>query len=173
MVSRRRSGVAAGGASVGEPVSARTTRTIPGDNVLLQLFRTLQPIRELMATTVAGTGLTSDEFAVLGAIGVLGPTSPSDVASALGVPRTSMSRYVGSFLDRGLVARAPNPEDGRSYLLEVTPRAKELQGVIAPRIRAVVGALGRASSVPLDELNAALVELETAARVVAESSTDR
>ncbi len=40
------------------------------DNVLLQMFRTGHAVRELMAHVVAGTGVSSDEWAVLSAVGL-------------------------------------------------------------------------------------------------------
>jgi DNA-binding MarR family transcriptional regulator len=146
---------------------ARVTRPARGDNVLLQTFRTLQPIRELMNRAVADTGITQDDYAVLGLIGAFGPITPSELSTRLGVPRTSMSRYVARFLEEALATRAPNPDDRRSYLLELTPRGREIVAVIAPRVRDTIAALREASQVPLAEITAALVELEFAAAAVA------
>ena len=54
------------------------TEPLRGDNVLLQMFRTSRAVRELVsARAVAGTGLTPDEYAVLGAIAVLRAASPT------------------------------------------------------------------------------------------------
>jgi DNA-binding MarR family transcriptional regulator len=143
-----------------------------GDNVLLQMFRTGLPLRELMARAVRGTGVTADDYAVLGVVGAFGPISPSELAARLGIPRTSMSRYLARFLDEGLVRRSPNPADGRSYLVEVTPRGRKIVATIAPRIGATLGALAEASSIPLGEIRVALAGLEDAAWAVVEAPTD-
>ena len=39
------------------------------------------------------------------------------MANWLGMPATAVSTYVARFLERGLVERRPNPDDGRSYVL--------------------------------------------------------
>jgi DNA-binding MarR family transcriptional regulator len=141
------------------------------ENVLLQMFRTALPLRELMARAVEGTGISADDYAVLGVVGAFGPIAPSDVSARLGVPRTSMSRYMARFVDDGLVRRRVNPDDGRSYLVEVTPRGRRIVRTIAPRVGKTLEALAEASSVPLAEVGAALVVLEDAAWVVVERET--
>ncbi|HEX9415703.1 MAG TPA: MarR family transcriptional regulator [Gaiellaceae bacterium] len=142
---------------------------IRGDNVLLQMFRTGEAVRELMAGAVAGTGITSNEYAVLGAIASLRSVSPTELASLLRVPPTTISRHVARMVDAELAVRSPNPSDRRSYLLELTDEGRSVVRVIAPRIRALVQQLrGR---VNVDEIGAALTELEEAARAVALDST--
>jgi DNA-binding MarR family transcriptional regulator len=145
------------------------------ENVLLQMFRTGLPLRELMARAVAGTGVTADEYAVLGVVGAFGPIAPSELSARLGMPRTSMSRYMARLLEEGLVARSSNPNDGRSYLVDVTPRGRTIVQTIAPRIRETLDALAEASSIPLADIGAGLIALEDAgwAVVGAETSTER
>jgi DNA-binding MarR family transcriptional regulator len=140
----------------------------PADNVLLQTFRTVDAVRELMAEVVAGSGVTADEWAVLSAIGVLGPVSPTELAARL---RTTISRYVSGLVDAGLAARSANPDDGRSYLLELTPAARDVVALVQPRMRAALDRL--AAAAPVDEIAAALVELERAARAAVDGSTVR
>ena len=61
-----------------------------------------------------------------------------------------------------------NPGDARSYLVEVTPRGRTIVRTIAPRVGKTLEALAEASSIPLAEVGAALVELEDAAWAVVE-----
>lgn len=136
-----------------------------GDNVLLQMFRTAQAVRDLMLQAVAGTGITADEYAVLGAIGVLRSVSPTELAARLHVPPTTISRHVARLVEAGLAERAPNPGDRRSYLLELTDEGRRIVRTIAPRVRRHVQRLAELADVgAIDE---ALVELERAARAVA------
>jgi DNA-binding MarR family transcriptional regulator len=135
-----------------------------GDNVLLQMFRTTQAVRALVMDATEGSGITPDEYAVLSAIGVLRSTTPTELAARLRVPPTTISRYVAGFVERGLVERAPNPSDRRSYLLEVTEEGRAVIRKIVPRFSRIVAELrGR---VDVDEIEASLVELERASRAM-------
>ena len=136
-----------------------------GDNVLLQMFRTSDAVRELMHGAVAGTGITPNEYAVLSAIGVMRALSPTELASLLRVPPTSISRHVARMVDAGFAVRSPNPSDRRSYLLELTGEGRTAVGAIAPRVRGLVDQLRARADV--DEIVAALVQLEEVAREIA------
>ena len=140
-----------------------------GDNVLLQMFRTADATHELMRGAVAGTGLTPNEYAVLSAIGVMRSVSPTELASLLRVPPTSISRHVARVVDAGLAVRSPNPGDRRSYLLELTDTGRALARRVAPRIAALVAGLRERTDV--DRIEEALVELEQAARSLALDTT--
>jgi len=50
-----------------------------------------------------------------------GPRTPSELAEAERVSGPSMTKTVGFLIERGLVASADNPADGRSKLLSLTP----------------------------------------------------
>ena len=133
-----------------------------GDNVLLQMFRTSQATRALVMQATEGSGVTPDEYAVLSAVGVLRSTTPTELAGRLGVPPTTISRYVAGFVERGLLERAPNPADRRSYFLEVTEEGRAVIRKIVPRFRKIVEELRE--RVDVDAIDARLVELEHAAR---------
>jgi len=141
----------------------------PAGNVLLQMFRTGQAVRELLAQAVEGTGITPDEWAVLSSIGYQGRVSPSELAGGLRVPPTTISRYVAGFVESGLARRIPNPEDGRSYLLELTDDGGTVVGTIVPRFLEILDRLRELTAV--EEIETALLELERAARAVAFDST--
>ena len=49
------------------------------------------------------------------------PVTPSGIAAASGVPLTTLRDNIQRLVDRGLARRIPNPDDARSYLLELTP----------------------------------------------------
>ena len=50
----------------------------------------------------------------------LAPVTPSAISQQTGIPTTTLRDNVQRLVDRGLVRRAPNPADGRSYLIELT-----------------------------------------------------
>jgi DNA-binding MarR family transcriptional regulator len=143
-------------------------RTVPGDNLLLQSFRSAQALRAVLSRTVAGTGISADEYAVLGVINLLGPVSPTELSTRLSVPLTTISRYLAGFVSRDLAKRQPNPQDGRSYLIRTTPKGRAVVRTIAPRIRRLLAELREVTAMPLDEITDALVALEEAAWAVEE-----
>jgi DNA-binding MarR family transcriptional regulator len=136
-------------------------------NVLFQNFRTNLVVRELMKPLFEGTGVTGEEYGVLGVLHYFPDRTPTELATALGIPPTTVSRHVARFLRDGLAERSPNPEDGRSYLLRTTKRGSKVVETVAPRIGALVGELEKASGQPLAEIAAALVALEDAANRIA------
>ena len=136
------------------------TERLRGDNVLLQMFRTGQGVRDLMLRAVGGTGVSPDEYAVLSVIAVLRAVSPTELATRLRIPPTSISRYIARLVDAGLAVRAPNPSDSRSYLLELTPEGRAIVRRVAPRIRRIVQVLRAYEDI--DDIEAALVRLERA-----------
>jgi DNA-binding MarR family transcriptional regulator len=141
----------------------------PGDNVLIQMFRTGQAVRELLVRALSGTGVTPEEFAVLSVIGLLGSASPTALAAWLRIPPTTVSRYVAGFVDSGLAARTPNPRDGRSYFLELTESGRDVMRTAAPRVRSAIEQLRELA--PVDDIEAALVDLEQASAAVVFDST--
>jgi MarR family transcriptional regulator, 2-MHQ and catechol-resistance regulon repressor len=141
------------------------------DNVLFRFFRVTNSIRQLVARAVEGTGLSNDEYGVFSGIVNRGPISPTELASILGVPPTTISVYLGRFLERGLVRRLSNPADGRSYLVEVTDEGRRLVMEIGPRLRAEAEALTAESELSYDELMTALGALEAAGRKALDADT--
>jgi DNA-binding MarR family transcriptional regulator len=140
--------------------------TLPrrADNVLLQMFRTGHAVRELMAHAVAGTGVSGDEWAVLSAVGVFRSVAPTQLATVLRIPPTSISRYVARLVSLDLVVRVPNEADGRSYLLELTEEGRSKVEAISPRFRALVTGLDEHAD--MRAIESALIELEQAAKAL-------
>jgi DNA-binding MarR family transcriptional regulator len=52
------------------------------------------------------------------------PVAPTEISRAAGVPMTTLRDNVQRLVDRRLVRRTPNPDDGRSYLLRLTPKGR-------------------------------------------------
>jgi DNA-binding MarR family transcriptional regulator len=136
-------------------------------NVLFQNFRTAIAVRELMRPVFAGTGVSGEEYGVLGVLHFFPGRTPTELSAALGVPPTTVTRHVARFLRDGLAERTPNPKDGRSYLLRPTARGTKIVETIAPRIGELVRGLGEVSELPLADIAGALVALENAAKALA------
>lgn len=141
------------------------------DNPLFRFFRISNSMRQLVARAVEGSGLSNDEYGVLSGIVNLKRVAPTELASKLAVPPTTISVYLARFLEQGLVRRLPNPGDGRSYLVEVTEKGLEVVAFVAPRLRVQADALLAASEISFDELMGALGALEAATRTALDADT--
>jgi DNA-binding MarR family transcriptional regulator len=120
-------------------------------NVLLQVFIVSQLAGELLGRALRPAGISPDHFAVLSVVGNVGPVTPTDLARILGMPPTTVSSWVRRLTARGHITRQANPDDGRSALLEVTPRGRQMIEKTQPVFRAV-----------LDEVNGRLGAREAA-----------
>lgn len=67
------------------------------------------------------TSLTLSQLSALGTLDVHGPLSAGQVANREQVQPPTMTKVLAALVDRGLITRAPNPDDRRSALLAVTP----------------------------------------------------
>jgi DNA-binding MarR family transcriptional regulator len=136
------------------------------ENVLFQNLRTGLALRELMNPVFEEAGVTGEEYGVLGVLHFFPERTPTELATALGMPPTTVSRHIARFVRDDLVERTPNPEDGRSYLLRTTVQGTKVVEAIAPRIGRLLKELAAVSDRPLGDIAAALVALEDAAKRV-------
>ena len=90
------------------------------------------------------------------------PVTPSTVSTASGVPVTTLRDNIQRLVDRGLVERRPNPDDGRSYFLVVTERGTEMLRAAGDALRVAYELLERELGGPLTEREAWLEELNGA-----------
>jgi DNA-binding MarR family transcriptional regulator len=74
----------------------------------------------------AGTGLSPSLTAALATVERCGPLTPSELADAERVRRPSVTRMLGHLEDDGLITRTPDPADGRSTLIAITPAGAAL-----------------------------------------------
>jgi DNA-binding MarR family transcriptional regulator len=65
--------------------------------------------------------LTRGEIVCLGVVERRGPTRPGQIAVALGVDASVVSRQLAALDRLGLVARGTDPLDGRAELISITP----------------------------------------------------
>ena len=74
----------------------------------------------------AGTGLSPSLTAALATVERCGPLTPSELADAERVRRPTVTRMLGHLADAGLISRTPDPADGRSTLVAITPAGAAL-----------------------------------------------
>ncbi len=76
----------------------------------------------LVDRELAADGVESNGYAVLSLMGVRGASRLTELADELGMPLTTASDVVRRLEGRKLVRRMANPDDGRSFLFELTAR---------------------------------------------------
>lgn len=72
------------------------------------------------------TGLTPARLSALSVLVFGGPRSLGELADAEQVTAPTMSRIAAALVDRGLVTRDPDPEDGRAVVLGATSEGRRL-----------------------------------------------
>ena len=96
------------------------------DDALNTLVRRTQgPRAQELLTARAGLSLERAAYPLLRRIGEAVTVRTSDVAAALSVDVSTVSRQVKQLELDGLVAREPDPSDGRASVLALTPAGYE------------------------------------------------
>ena len=89
-------------------------------SVLFELYAASRAVGELVATAMADSPLSPDEYAVYSILFDEGPHAPTELARRCGMPATSMTHFVRAMTLRGHAERAVSAEDRRSYRIVLT-----------------------------------------------------
>jgi DNA-binding MarR family transcriptional regulator len=89
-------------------------------SLLFDLFAANQRVRSLLTSAMEGAGLKPDEYAVYSALFEFEPISPTEIATLVGMPPTTLSHYIRAMRERGHLEERPNPRDSRSRDLTLT-----------------------------------------------------
>ena len=92
--------------------------------LLFQIFRTNEMSARLVSRALEPTGLRGDDYAVYSYL-LHGPLTLTELADGTGLPLTTAAGYVKRFEEKGHVVKAPNPDDGRSRLISLTPGTRD------------------------------------------------
>lgn len=93
--------------------------------MLLQRVFTAGKLVELVVDEeLEAAGVPPQLFSLLAWIDSYGPLSPTALSAESGMPPTTLRDNIRRLVARGDVRRLPNPNDGRSYLLELTAAGK-------------------------------------------------
>jgi DNA-binding MarR family transcriptional regulator len=71
-------------------------------------------------------GVDPDAYGPLSFVGTLQPVTRTQLTEAMGIRRTTLRDLVARLIERGHVQEEPNPRDGRSTLLTLTPAGQEI-----------------------------------------------
>jgi DNA-binding MarR family transcriptional regulator len=133
-------------------------------NVLFRLYILGQLANDLLDQAMGRLKLNPNDFAVQSAIGAFEPITPTRLAALLGMPATTLSSQLNRLERRRQIRRRPNPEDGRSSLLELTKLGQKNVTAAMPALRGSIALVGEHLDYSLEELDLALDRLEDALR---------
>jgi DNA-binding MarR family transcriptional regulator len=134
-------------------------------SVLYDVYVLGQAVNELLVEGLADAPLTPSEYAVYSAIFERGPATPSELRHSLGMPAQTMSDWIGLLRERGHAASRPNPRDGRSQLVTLTPAGRRAQRLTNRSFEIVYRRFLDELSMPEDEARRLLGEVVAAARL--------
>ena len=143
----------------------------PRPNVLFQTYIAGQRLTALLDRHMAAAGVTSNPFGLLSALGTWGPITPTELASRVGMPPTTLSSALARASERGYVERVPNPNDGRSYLVELSEEGQRAWRAGWPALRAALARLEQELAGTLDDVQEAIERLDAAARAALDEAT--
>ena len=113
---------------------------------------------QLVERELAADGVASDGYAMLSLIGARRSSRLTELAEELGLPLTTASDSVRRLERRRLVRRRQNPDDGRSWLFELSAAGDREWRRGWGALQRINGRLEQELSDP-DEIRAALDEL--------------
>ncbi|MBH5336969.1 MarR family transcriptional regulator [Streptomyces pactum] len=114
-----------------EPEGSRTEGATGVDQAFLALERELAVfLRRARASSgemarEVHPELEPAAYGLLVRLADAGPQRATDLAAYFGVGKATMSRQLRALEELGLVTRAPDPADGRAFLVELTPEGRE------------------------------------------------
>lgn len=140
---------------VAEPGAQRRGRVADATELAAGLASLSTVLQRHLSRADAGEGLTRARLSALALLVLGGPRTLGELAAAEHVRPPTMTRLVHAMEEDGLVARSPNPEDGRSIVIRATPHGvAQLEQGRARQIAPLAGAisdLDRAERLQLEE----------------------
>jgi MarR family transcriptional regulator, transcriptional regulator for hemolysin len=126
-----------------------------GGFILLDLHYADQLAGRLLAEELERLGVRPEWAGLLTEIRTVEPVRPTVLAQRTGLAPATLYDYLERLVAEGLVLRRPNPDDGRSFLIEATEEGVE-------RVHAVSEAVRRAHARFADLLEQPVTDVESA-----------
>ncbi len=155
---------------VPDPDPTTTADPAPPDGAGLwfRLFNEIAILEQLsraMLERVLPDGMIQPHFGVLNhLVRVADGRTPLELARAFQVPKTTMTHTLAGLVARGLVAERPNPDDGRSKRIWLTPAGRAFREDMIAALRPAMAPL--AQGFAPDRAAALLPGLEDLRRVL-------
>ncbi len=121
---------------------------------------------ELSRRALTAEGVDPDDYGPVSFIGTLQPVTRTRLTEAMGVRRTTVRDLVARLIERGHVREDPNPRDGRSTLLTLTPAGQDIFDRGIPVFRRLLSQIDGALEGRLDEHEQAVRRVRIALRAL-------
>jgi len=118
----------------------------------------------LVVQVVEGSEITATEYALTSWLAIQGRATPTDLASDLGMALTTVSTLIDRLVQKKQLRRVRHPDDGRSYLVELTRRGVATNTRNARRLGRCIARLHEHLEGDPEEILAAMRRLEEALR---------
>ena len=130
-------------------------------HVFLKVTSVYFKLSAQMDSALKPFGLTGSKMGVLRSLHELGPATVSDIARMRPVSRQGVQRLAQDLTSKGLTRLSASPDDGRSKILELTPKGLRLYERAAQMRLEMLGDLAEEySSADLKALSTYLDQLE-------------
>lgn len=133
-----------------------------GYTLLFDVWVVASSTRALLDRALRASGLSAEEFALYSAIRRDGGITPTELASVMALPPTTVSSAVTRLERRGHVRRAANPADARSYRIELTAAGRAAHTAAAALFAPVLARVEAALSLPPADARAVLAAVNDA-----------
>ncbi len=135
----------------------------PGlSNVLFAVWLVSRAANSTIDAAILDSGLDADEFAVYSVLAQGDGMTPTDLAHWMTAPATTVSSYVKRFEQRGHVGRRQHPDDGRSYVIQLTAEGRRAHRAAGARFLPLLDNVNRLLGADVDEVRQRLAQLHDA-----------
>ena len=131
-------------------------------SLLLEVYATYHKSGQLVDRACEGTGITPEDFAFVSIVGGREPVTPTEVAREFGLSLSTVLFRATRNVELGFVERVDNPDDGRSFLLRLTPKGVSAWRAAGERLGKIVASLENRLDRPAAEIQDALLALQAA-----------
>ena len=138
--------------------------------IVNELWMAFKYANEMANAELRAVGVDPAEYGPLSFIGVMQPVTRTQLTAATGYPRTTVRDMLRALIERGHARELPNPRDGRSTLLELTPAGQAVFDRGIPAFQRALRRMDAALGGKLDEREDAVRSIRAALQAELETS---
>ena len=110
-------------------------------SLLLDLYAAFHKSGQVVDLACAGTGIEPEDFAFVSIVGGREPVTPTAISREFGLSLSTVLFRATRNIELGFVERVTNPQDGRSFLLRLTPEGRRAWQRAGKNLRRAVDSL--------------------------------
>ena len=131
-------------------------------SLLLDLYAAFHKSGLVVDRACAGTGIEPEDFAFVSIVGGREPVTPTEISREFGLSLSTVLFRATRNVELGFVERVTNPQDGRSFLVRLTPKGQAAWQRAAKNLGRAVDSLDKRLARPATEIQQVLRELQAA-----------